>query len=251
MPRQARKKSETGVYHVILRGINRQTIFIDDEDRRYFLSILAHFIKVSGCELYAYCLMSNHIHLQIQEGLEPLGTTVKRITSKYVLWYNRKHERCGHLFQERFKSEPIETFEYFITVVRYIHQNPQKAYLQDKLDHPLWTSYWEFVRTPRLVNVDFVLSLISDHRSEAVERFINYINHPCQESCMEYEERTSLSDKEVQEFVEKLGVKLGDIKYLDKIVRDEIIVKIKMLDGVTIRQVAKLTGLSKSLISRI
>lgn len=126
MPRQARKKSESGIYHIMLRGINKQQIFEDDEDCQKYLQILKECKAVSEFKLFAYCLMGNHIHLLIQLGKEPIDLIFKRIGSRYVYWYNLKYRRTGHLFQDRYKSEPVEADSYFLTVVRYIHQNPPK-----------------------------------------------------------------------------------------------------------------------------
>ena len=114
MPRSARKKSSSGIYHVILRGINKQRIFEDDEDNLYFLEKLKTYKDISGYELYAYCLMSNHLHLLIKEGGDSLSIAFRRIGASFVYWYNRKYSRSGHLFQDRFKSEPVETDEYFL-----------------------------------------------------------------------------------------------------------------------------------------
>ncbi len=88
MPRVAREKSETGIYHVILRGINRQTIFEDEEDAIKFLQILNKYRQRSECKIYAYCLMGNHVHILIREGKEELGMAMKRIGVSYVHWYN-------------------------------------------------------------------------------------------------------------------------------------------------------------------
>ena len=121
MPRKARQKSSTGVYHVMLREINRQTIFEEDEHKSKSIETLAKYKKVSSFELYAYCLMDNHVHLLVKEMGESISTALKRISSSYVYWYNMKYERCGHLFQELFKSENVEDDACFTTVLRYIH----------------------------------------------------------------------------------------------------------------------------------
>ena len=127
MPREARKKSESNIYHVMLRGINRQIIFEDDGDRHYFMTVLKHCKDIAGFRLYAFCLMSNHVHLLIEPAGEPLSQIFKRVGSKYVYWYNQKYQRVGHLFQDRYRSENVETNHYFMTVLRYILQNPMKA----------------------------------------------------------------------------------------------------------------------------
>ena len=133
MPRQARRLSESGIYHIMLRGINRQQIFEDPEDYDKFIDVLKACKEVSGFEIYAYCLMGNHIHLLIKPDKEPLELIFKRIGSRYVYWYNWKYNRTGHLFQDRFKSEPVDSDEYFLTVLRYIHCNPVKSGLTDDI----------------------------------------------------------------------------------------------------------------------
>ncbi len=82
---------------------------------------LQYYKELSQYKIYGYCLMNNHIHLLIQEGKEPIAKTMKRIGVSYVARFNRKYDRCGHLFQDRFKSEAVESDEYFLAVLRYIH----------------------------------------------------------------------------------------------------------------------------------
>lgn len=82
---------------------------------------------------FSYCLMDNHVHLLIKEG-EEIGESIKRITVRYVHWYNEKDERTGHLFQNRFRREAVETEGYLISVSRYIHQNPVKAGMVNKVE---------------------------------------------------------------------------------------------------------------------
>lgn len=92
MPRTARRRSESGIYHVILRGINRQDIFEDDKDRVRFLETIRSYKELSKYEIYAYCLMTNHVHLLIKETEEPIGKSIKRICGSYVYWYNERYE---------------------------------------------------------------------------------------------------------------------------------------------------------------
>ena len=105
MPRIARKKSCSNIYHVMIRGINRQNIFEEDDDRLCFMKILNHCKEISGFRLYAFALMSNHIHLLIETAGESLDMVFRRIGTRYAVWYNRKYQRAGHLFQDRFRSE--------------------------------------------------------------------------------------------------------------------------------------------------
>lgn len=108
MPRQARKKSCSNIYHLMMRGINRQVIFEDNDDYKRFLDTLIRFKGKCDYTIYAYCLMSNHVHLLLKVGQEPLEKVMRRICASYVRWYNYKYERIGYLFQDRFKSEVVE-----------------------------------------------------------------------------------------------------------------------------------------------
>ena len=134
----------------MLRGINGQQIFADNEDYEKLLEILKYCKAISEFEIFAYCLMSNHIHLLLQENKEPIELVMKRIATRFVYWYNIKYQRLGHLFQDRFKSEPVENDEYFLTVVRYIHQNPVKAGICKKPQDYNYSSYNEFFRKETL-----------------------------------------------------------------------------------------------------
>lgn len=115
----------------MLRGINGQIIFEEDYDKKKFIETIKTYKAISGYKIFAYCLMSNHIHLLIKVEIEDLDLIIKRIAGSYVYWYNWKYKRTGHLFQDRYKSEPVEDDEYFLTVVRYIHQNPMKCFSHD------------------------------------------------------------------------------------------------------------------------
>lgn len=153
MPRSSRKISPTGVYHVMLRGIDRNNIFVDDQDCRKFVKILHQVTSPKDkdgnplspyCNIHAYCLMSNHVHLLIAEGVESLSETMRRIGVSYVSYYNKRHSRLGPLFHDRFRSEPVGDAGYFITLLRYIHRNPVEAEMVDAPDQYQWSSWHEY-----------------------------------------------------------------------------------------------------------
>jgi len=183
MPRSMRKRSETGIYHVMIRGINQQVIFNDEEDSEKFLEVLKECKAISEYEIYAYCLMNNHVHILLKEGKEELGQIFKRIGVRYVYWYNWKYYRRGHLFQDRFKSEPVEDEEYLLTVLRYIHQNPLKAGIVKDIGEYKYSSYNEYIKndTNNLVDKDFIFGIIDK------DSFVEYNNEKSEEKCMEYD----------------------------------------------------------------
>lgn len=151
MPRQPRVVAESGIYHVMLRGVNRDVIFLEDDDCDRFLESLNRAKSRSGCSVLGYCLMSNHAHLLIRTRVEPIGATMKRLGVSYAYWFNHKYGRVGYVFQGRFRSEPVEDDAYFVTVLRYIWQNPVKAGLVGSSADYRWSSCFP-ERRPGLVD---------------------------------------------------------------------------------------------------
>lgn len=251
MPRTARKKSKTGVYHMILRGINRQTIFEDEEDATQFLQTLDKYQKESRFKLYAYCLMGNHAHLLVKEESEDLGIAMRRIGASYVYWYNWKYERNGHLFQDRFKSEPVEDDRYFLTVIRYIHQNPVKAgIIKDLADYP-WSSYREFTAKPNFIDTDFVLGLFNSNREMAIEQFRAFHAIEENECCLEVDEKKKWKDQEAIELIKNICQvdHCKELQAMDRAKQSEYL-KQFYEEGLSIRQISRITGLGRWVIQK-
>jgi len=127
MPRTARIISQSGYYHVMMRGIDRQLIFKDEEDYSKFRSLFNHCRSKFKISLLAWCMMPNHVHLLIKDTSNSLSTFFRYFGSGFAQWYNKKYDRVGHLFQDRFRSEPIEDSSYLLKAIRYIHLNPVKV----------------------------------------------------------------------------------------------------------------------------
>ena len=127
MPRTQRVRSNSGYYHIMLRGNERKNIFLSDEDKLRFMETVYEKKQEARFYLHSFCLMDNHIHLMLSEGLEDISSVMKRVTVSYVYYFNKKHKRVGHLFQDRFKSEVVDEDSYALSLARYIHQNPVKV----------------------------------------------------------------------------------------------------------------------------
>src|SRR6056297_2046604 len=196
MPRTRRLKSETGIYHVVLRGINKQTIFEDEEDHEMFLQTLDQYKKKSGYKILAYCLMGNHVHLLMKTEDESLGQCFKRIGASYVYWYNMKYYRVGHLFQDRYKSEAVETDDYFKAVIRYIHRNPLKAGMVARLEDYTWSSYREYLGLNDTYHVDkdFVLKLFNEDQAEAIKDFKAFNEIENDDRCLDISNKKRMRD---------------------------------------------------------
>ena len=246
MPRAARKISKTGIYHIVLCGINQQLIFQEDEDYEKFLDILADCKETSGFKLHAYCLMDNHAHLLIEVVFEGLGHIFKRIGTKYVHWFNRKYGRAGHLFQDRYKSEPVETTGYFFAVIRHIHQNPVKAQLASSVDAYKWSSYKEYAKKRNITDTAFALRMMN--RAKFIE-----FNNEAETGNNTYLEMVAprISDNEAKETIKKLlnCDTVNEYQQLDAQVRKEGLKRLKQ-EGLSIRQISRLTGIGKGIVER-
>ncbi|ESU34241.1 hypothetical protein G3A_02100 [Bacillus sp. 17376] len=256
MARKARVKSSSGIYHVMFRGVNRQDIFHDDDDRRRFLEILKKYKKKMGLQVYAWCLMSNHIHVLLKEGEESISATMKRVGVSYAVYYNWKYRTSGHVFQNRFNSEIVENDAYFLTVVRYIHQNPVKAGMVAKVDEWEWSScaayYGKYCFPGELLESSKVFRMFSDDFSIARERFREFNERRNWDQCLDerpYKHRR-LPDEEARlEIKRVLGRReIAQVKSLPKFERDMILREIKDIDGLTQRQAARILGIPPSLV---
>ncbi|HEX3029848.1 MAG TPA: transposase [Clostridia bacterium] len=253
MPRTPRDRSKSGIYHIIMRGINRQSIFEDDEDSVKFLHTLQKYKDVCGYKLYAYCLMGNHLHLLLMEGNEPLEQVMRRVCGSYVLWYNRKYDRVGYLFQDRYKSEPVEDDTYFLTVLRYILQNPIKAGLVTSIDEYMWSNYNEYIERTKMSDIDFVLEIFSKNRDNAVKSFIDYISKPNEDVCLDISEKRKITDKDAKIIIKKLcNINNAiDMQKLDIRERNEYLKELKDGYNLSIRQIERLTGINRGVIQKI
>ena len=232
----------------MLRGINRQRIFEDDEDREKFLEILKKAREKDGFDLIAWCLMPNHVHLLIHENAVKLETIFRRIGSTYVYWYNGKYERTGHLFQDRFKSEPVEDDTYFLTVIRYIHQNPVKAGLCEKPEAYAYSSLKNYFEKDGLHDSQMVLEMMD------AEEFKAWNAQAVDESCMDMSDRPrkQLTDKRAWELIRRSSgcESTAEFQMMERGKRDAALGK-ALKGGVSIRQASRLTGISIGVIRKI
>lgn len=127
MPRRARLDCPGTLHHIILRGIEKRQLFDDDVDRNFFVNRLGELASENETRIYAWSLLSNHAHLLLRSGPAGLPPYMRRLLTAYAQSYNRRHDRYGHLLQNRYKSIVCDEDLYFQELVRYIHLNPLRA----------------------------------------------------------------------------------------------------------------------------
>ena len=159
MTHTKRKRSESGFYHVVAKGDGGQIVFECNAHRRYYLKLLETSASDHAIEVHAYCLMSNHIHLLVKDSRNELSAFMKQLNERYAMYFAKETGRVGHVFQSRFWSEPVETDEYYLATLRYIHANPEPAGMCRAKDYP-WSSYSSYVNEPSFVTTKFALGLL-------------------------------------------------------------------------------------------
>ena len=177
MARKARLEVEGGLYHVITRGNDRQDIFHAAEGYLKFLSLLVSQKQKTQFFLYAYCLMTNHIHLLIERRAETVGRIMQRVLTGYSQWYNRRYKHIGHVFQGRHKAILCDGDTYLAELVRYIHLNPVRARMVTLPEDYPYSSHREYVglEPSGIVDVDPLLRRFGHTREIAVERFRDHV----------------------------------------------------------------------------
>lgn len=177
--RKPRIEYPGALFHVIARGNQRQKVFLDDGDHAWYLKLLGEYLEGREFNLYAYCLMSNHVHLLIeQRGVYPLSKYMQRLQSAYTGFFNRKHHLVGHLFQGRYKAILVDKDAYLLELVRYIHLNPHRAHMENAVSYP-WTSHRQYLGKDRVpvarVQTGEVLTMFSKVKAVARRKYQRYL----------------------------------------------------------------------------
>jgi len=177
MARKPRIEFEGGFYHVIARGNQKQTIFLNENDFRRYLEFLGDYKNRYKFFLYSYVLMPNHVHLLVETGEIPLSKILQGMNQRYTMYFNRRYGTVGHLFQGRYKAILCDKDEYLLNLVRYIHYNPLRARIARSLDEYRWSSHREFLGLNReyLVDTHLVLGIFSDNMGKAKRLYQRYM----------------------------------------------------------------------------
>lgn len=177
MARKPRLHIPGGLYHVIIRGNARHDIFFEDEDRYRFYLLLQEGVERFGHRIHAFCLMTNHIHLAVQVGEVPLSKIMQNVSFRYTRWVNWRRNRTGHLFEGRHKAFLVDTGEYLLQLVRYIHLNPVRVGLVKSPIDYRWSSHGAFIGKETLpwLTTDWTLSQFASMIGKARRGFTVFV----------------------------------------------------------------------------
>lgn len=180
MSRQARLDAPGALHHIMVRGVNGIPIFSDQHDKTRFLKRLGEKVVAGNGSVYAWVLMDNHVHILFKSGAEGLSSVMRKVLTWYAQYFNRRHHRTGHLFQNRYKSILCEEESYLLALVRYIHLNPVRAGVVktlEGLDRYPWSGHSAMVgrSTRDWMDVGTVLSHFGERKSRAVSAYRRFV----------------------------------------------------------------------------
>lgn len=256
MPRHARILSKSQTYHVMLRGNNKENIFANDEDKSTILYLIKEKKIECGYSVFAYCVMDNHIHLVIKEGIENLFNIIKKIAVSYAYYYNKKYKRIGHVFQDRYRSENIEDDKYLLTVIRYIHQNPLKAGI-NTIEGYKWSSFTEYItKKSYIIDAEDILSMFSSDTKVSLNEFVQFNHENTKEEFLDVEDNCEIDETNVKEFInhflKEKNISLNELNNLsNKEVRKELLEILHNKSNFSIRKIAMTTGLNREMVRRM
>ena len=245
MSRLARAISESGVYHILFRGVNQQNIFEEPVDFEKLKETIAIVKKDLKFEIYAYCFMSNHVHLVLKEkNMGEISLIMKRILTKYARWYNIKYGRSGALIANRYKSVPVEIDEYFLQLIRYIHQNPIKAGIVEKVENYPYSSFLEYVNKKDLADADFLLKMVS------LQEFVEY-HQEIENLVFRVTDSKRKTDEDVLKFLKK-RYKIDNPKSIAKLTKaDRNAILAELKKEFSARHLQRVTGISRGVIANV
>lgn len=245
MPRQPRAISESGFYHVVLKGDGGQVIFWDDSDRRLFLGLLKERVVDQGIIVLAWCLMSNHVHLLIETTDVAYGKTLGIFMSIYAQVINRRANSCGHLFQGRFYSSQVEDDAHLLDAVRYIHDNPQNAGMC-RTENYHWSSYHEYLGRPHLASTGLVLDMLG-----GLEGFLAFSKGEANPVYW-FEGSSRVTDEEALPLAGRIasahGTTVASVRYESRGVIEATVYDL-LRAGLPVSQISRLTGIGRGRIS--
>ena len=256
MPRKARKFSNTKVYHIILRGNDKQDIFFEEQDYNKFIKEVKNTKEKYKYELFAYCLMTNHVHMVLFDKNDNLSKIMQSLAVSYSSYFSKKYDKVGHLFQNRFYSKCVETREYLIQLCRYIHQNPVKANIA-RTEEYSWSSYKEYIKQNKITETKMIMSIFGVTKTESIKNFVKF--HKIEKEdlhgndYLEYEMKEKLTDYELEKIIEKL-LKINsvmEIKRFNTEIRNQNLAKLKEIKGTSKSQISRVTGINRKIIERV
>lgn len=249
-----------GFAHVIARGVGKMIIYEDEMDYKYYIKLIRKYAEQLGITVCAYCLMANHVHILVRYSGENIAKFMQRLNSVYAKYFNKKYDRVGHLFQGLYRMENVETASYFLTVTRYIIQNPEKAGICKAYEYR-WSSLHDFDSPKTFVDISVAVGMLGGY-----DKFYQFVNvADAEELSIEFDDLGKMMESDEvaskgemadssAELIEKVKLMLelenvSEINDFSREKRNAALAKMRD-EGLSIREIARVTGFGRNIIQR-
>lgn len=249
MPRRLRIES-LGYHHVYNRGVAKGNVFVDEKDKAKFIELMASIAREHKFNIHAFCLMDNHYHILVQNTRENLSSGMRQLGAQYASYFNKRHSRVGHLWQDRFKSWYVLDEKYLFALFKYIENNPVKAGVSQKIGEYMYCATYSILKdaVPAFLQNAFVLR---DYNTEELLELLSVSLSEAERSHIDIFHQTKYKQAEGQ--IVPLHKKKLDNYFLhvmNKQQRNEAIKK-AYEDGYSKSDVAREVSLSVAGVSKI
>lgn len=251
MPRKARKNLKMSFLHVMTQGINKEYIFNTECEIKKYLELLEQNSKKFNIKIIAYCIMNNHAHLLVYtEQIKDISEFMRRVNTIYAMYYNKKKNRCGYVFRNRYRAEEIYTEKHLISCINYIHNNPVKAGICKEKKNYKYSSYNDYVNKKRFVNDELIANYLEcngiNYRNVINSNFECY-------NFIEYEikkERKENKEKIISNFIQTNNMEL------EKLINDRdklknLVIQLYEECNMTQKEIAERLGINRSKVQRL
>lgn len=267
LARKQRIHYKGALYHVIARGNNGEYVLAKDINKKNYIDIIKRYKERYEFNLYAYCIMDNHVHLLIEVNDTPLQKIMQGIQQVYTQKYNKENKRTGHVFQQRYKAEVCNKEGYLLHLIKYIHFNPVKAKITETVDYN-WSSHMYYIRSDdSFVNTEYILKTISHNKTIALKGYKEYMMEdiediePCEYRITEAQRsipKLKETDKRLDEIIEKITeqekVTIEELTSKSKLKKISDIRKVIIIisdKDITNKEVSKKLNISETAVSKI
>lgn len=253
MSRQARIISNSKIYHIMIRGINKEKVFRTERYKLKFLEFLKEIKEEIEFSIISYCIMDNHVHLLIHASDDNLAIVMKKINVRYAMYYNRLEKRYGYVFQGRFRSEAVEDDRYLLGVIRYIHNNPIKANISRNIAEYHWSSANDYINTiTDIINEPYMNKILGLFKSR--NDFIQFHNLYDDNLYIDTKEE---EEKNIQEIIQTTITQYANeygITHENQVSQEnkkELAIKLLRLNITTIKEISEICNLQTYTVSEL
>ncbi len=249
MPRIARKSLDTSFFHIMVQGINKEYIFAEKCEMEKYLNLLEKNYEECNIEIIAYCIMNNHAHLLVYtEQKMELTKFMSKVNTSYAIYYNKKHNRCGYVFRNRYNVEPIFTEKHLLSCIKYIHYNPVEAKICKNEGDYQYSSYNDYISKTRFVNEQVLKTCFENIGCDYISAIVN--NYNCNNFIENLENICTNPEEIIREFKKQNNVDDESIVKNKSLLRT-ITLKLYSLCDITQKEIADALGVNRLVIHRI